>query len=598
MEPTFLDGAIVESARKKGKLLPKIRVCGVPEHFNMAWHLGIERGIFEDNGVQVEWVTEGLGTGAMINRLKSGDVDVIVALTEGLVSEIVKEGSDVRFLGTYVGSKLTWAISSAGENSDACGKIKNIEDLRDGTIGVSRMTSGSHLMATVLASQRGWDVNKLKFEIKGNFENLRNGVNDGSTDAFMWETFTTKPYHDSSEINRVGDIQTPWPCFMLAGKKSVIDERLGDFQKMLAGVHRAARLFHTEPGMISAIANRYHLKLEDAAKWFSGVHIAAERFVSESSLDEVLVVLKATGVISADNKITPADMIDTRLAELKRDIKNMTVYQKSSRITALHCRLKAAGVSTGPVSYEQLSRYDQTIYFGTKAVDKLVKNINITKDSRVINVGSGLGGAARYLAGSVGCQVLANELQNDLHMTSLELTNRAKLSDKVHHMCGDFLTVSQHLQTDAYDMVVSWLTVLHFDNRAEFFKQAYTALKPGGIFFAADFFARGELTKAELLALKNEVSCPLPHSIEIYKSELEGAGFKVMEDLTQDVTDEYKEFTAKRVEKFETHRAVLEERYGGDVYKNLHNFYVLVRDLYKNGNLGGVEIYARKPLGW
>jgi hypothetical protein len=48
-------------------------------------------------------------------------------------------------------------------------------------------------MAFVLAMQRGWNPQTdISFEIKGSFENLRNGVNDNSTAAFMWETFTTK----------------------------------------------------------------------------------------------------------------------------------------------------------------------------------------------------------------------------------------------------------------------------------------------------------------------------------------------------------------------------------------------------------------------
>jgi hypothetical protein len=65
-------------------------------------------------------------------------------------------------------------------------------------------------MTTVLASDRGWDLDKISFEKVGNFENLRKSVNDGSTDAFMWETFTTKPYHDEGVVTRTGDISTPW----------------------------------------------------------------------------------------------------------------------------------------------------------------------------------------------------------------------------------------------------------------------------------------------------------------------------------------------------------------------------------------------------
>lgn len=141
----------------------------------------------------------------MIKHLKSGTADVVVALTEGLIKDIVTTGSDIRLLGTYVNSPLCWAISGAGEGSAAKGKVGTVEDLRDGTWGVSRMGSGSHLMATVLATERGWDVDKLKFEIKGNFQQLRAGVNDGSTDVRIRRTHPIPPVlHSFTKREREG----------------------------------------------------------------------------------------------------------------------------------------------------------------------------------------------------------------------------------------------------------------------------------------------------------------------------------------------------------------------------------------------------------
>jgi ABC-type nitrate/sulfonate/bicarbonate transport system substrate-binding protein len=52
------------------------------EHFNIPWHQAIEDEAFAKAGVEVEWVMEPLGTGAMINHLKSGTADIVVALTE------------------------------------------------------------------------------------------------------------------------------------------------------------------------------------------------------------------------------------------------------------------------------------------------------------------------------------------------------------------------------------------------------------------------------------------------------------------------------------------------------------------------------------
>lgn len=49
--------------KKEG--LVKLRVGGVPEHFNYPWHLAIERNLFAKYGVEVEWVEIKLGTGIL-----------------------------------------------------------------------------------------------------------------------------------------------------------------------------------------------------------------------------------------------------------------------------------------------------------------------------------------------------------------------------------------------------------------------------------------------------------------------------------------------------------------------------------------------------
>lgn len=114
----------------------------------------------------------------------------------------------MRLIGTYVESPLCWAISVGKEAN-----VTSVEDLKSKKFGISRVQSGSHLMAYVLANQRGWNED-LTFEVKGSFENLRNSVNDKSTDAFMWETFTTKPFHDSGEIKRIGEVYDTF-CVLL-----------------------------------------------------------------------------------------------------------------------------------------------------------------------------------------------------------------------------------------------------------------------------------------------------------------------------------------------------------------------------------------------
>ena len=228
---------------------------------------------------QVEFVVQKCGTGAMIEGVHKQELDVIIALTEGLVADIAK-GSDLRLLGTYVvgpellsgaqlvccvaGSKqgkkrahstahshtfpgqdspLCWAVSSGKDRDD----ITSLEALREGTFGVSRYGSGSHLMAYVLGMKRLWNPQiDVNFKVVGNFEQLRDSVNAKETDAFMWDTVTTKPFHDTGEGRRIGDISTPWPCFMLAAAAGTVEAKLDQLQRCLAAVHEAATLFHQE----------------------------------------------------------------------------------------------------------------------------------------------------------------------------------------------------------------------------------------------------------------------------------------------------------------------------------------------------------------
>lgn len=142
--------------------LPVLRVAGVPEHFNWPFHLALNRNLFHAAGVDVRWTDIKAGTGALINAAKANEQDIVVALTEGLIADIVN-GSPLRLISSYVESPLVWAISTGGRPS----AVNSVEDLKGQTVAVSRFTSGSHLMTCVLAAQRGWRQDDVKYAVKG-----------------------------------------------------------------------------------------------------------------------------------------------------------------------------------------------------------------------------------------------------------------------------------------------------------------------------------------------------------------------------------------------------------------------------------------------
>lgn len=82
----------------------------------------------------------------------SQKIDVAVALTEALIAGIAKGRTDYKLVGSYVRTSLNWAvITGTDAKADA---YQSISDLRGTRIGISRIGSGSQLMASVMALQQ------------------------------------------------------------------------------------------------------------------------------------------------------------------------------------------------------------------------------------------------------------------------------------------------------------------------------------------------------------------------------------------------------------------------------------------------------------
>src|SRR5215471_18285129 len=165
------------------------------------------------------------------------------------------------------------------------------------------------------------------------------------------------------------------------------------------------------------------------------------------------------------------------------DIESIGLYTNLDRIAR-----GLAGLGIGPadpIAPEQLFHLDQWHYHGTAAIDAAARSLALAPASRVLEVGSGIGGPARYLAHTVGCHVTALELQPKVHAIAADLTRRCGLDGRVAHVCGDALS---YPMSDAdFDAIVSWLALLHIPDRGRLLARLAQALRPGGGCYIEDF---------------------------------------------------------------------------------------------------------------
>jgi sterol 24-C-methyltransferase/phosphoethanolamine N-methyltransferase len=98
----------------------------------------------------------------------------------------------------------------------------------------------------------------------------------------------------------------------------------------------------------------------------------------------------------------------------------MPLYTNLERIDK---GLAALGISpTDPILPEQLFPLDQWHVGGTSAVQRAAEQFGLKPSSQVLDIGSGLGGPARFLAHTMGCHVTALELQPKVNAIASNLT--------------------------------------------------------------------------------------------------------------------------------------------------------------------------------
>ena len=270
------------------------------------------------------------------------------------------------------------------------------------------------------------------------------------------------------------------------------------------------------------------------------------------------------------------------------NIKSMKLYNNVDRIFN---ELREIGKSTSStLLVEDLTKFDQLHYHGTDAIDIFIEKLEINEKTKILDVGSGIGGPARYLADKTGAEITAIELQSDQNNLAKDLTKKCGLSNKVNHICGDILDYDFKNQT--FDAVVSWLTLYHIANHEILLKKLFDLLNPNGFFYTEDITSRINLSNADRKEIKKEIyGIHLPY-FDNYISNLEQNGFKLI--FSEDMSSSWTDFTKERIKKYNSEKERNIRVHGKEVYDSLNSFYNFVGQYFSNGKLGGIRVIAKK----
>jgi sarcosine/dimethylglycine N-methyltransferase len=171
------------------------------------------------------------------------------------------------------------------------------------------------------------------------------------------------------------------------------------------------------------------------------------------------------------------------------------------RATGLTERLKTALDALWPADQrllpEQLGALDQFHTRGLAATAELAVLAGITADASVLDVGSGIGGPARYLAAAQGCRVTGVDLSEPFVQAARYLTERTGQSGRVSFQTGSALELP--FPAGSFDIVLLQHVAMNIFDRLPLYREIRRVLASGGRFATFD-----------VVSLRGEPLYPLP----------------------------------------------------------------------------------------
>ena len=208
-------------------------------------------------------------------------------------------------------------------------------------------------------------------------------------------------------------------------------------------------------------------------------------------------------------------------------------------------KLRSAGKNFDELTTADLGIVDEFHIRGRKATLELGAAMNLTARSHVLDIGSGLGGPARTLTETFGCQVTGIDLTQAFCDAATAMSDWVGLESRVSFKQGDATDLPFDDKT--FDAAMTIHVAMNIAAKDRMYAEARRVLKPGGIFAVYDVL-QGE---------GGDVIYPVPWArdpsishlatTDEMKSLLTGAGFKLLDvqDSSQESQRFFEEMTAQ-----------------------------------------------------
>lgn len=248
------------------------------------------------------------------------------------------------------------------------------------------------------------------------------------------------------------------------------------------------------------------------------------------------------------------------------------------------------GVALEGLTEATLQRYDQDHFGGLAAVDVLAGKAGIDAASRVLDVCSGMGGPARYLASQFGCRVTGLDITLSRHQSALRLTELVGLQHLVDFRHGSALAMP--FADTSFDVVIGQEAFAHVPDKPRLIAECARVARQGGIIAFTDIMRGERLTPAAAARIRRDMAFAGFETLDGYARLLEGNGCTVLE--RDDLSAHWAEILVQRLAMYRDLRETTAARFGAEHFRRWDDTYAFFVGLFAERQLAGGRLVARR----
>jgi len=203
-------------------------------------------------------------------------------------------------------------------------------------------------------------------------------------------------------------------------------------------------------------------------------------------------------------------------------------YLHGGLLQAIEAALPALGKTTENVTIDDLAPVDEFHIGGRLATENLFDQLSFSEQDYILDVGCGLGGAARYLASRNKNRVAGIDITPEYIDTGKVLCSWLNLDEYITLEQGSAL--SMPFQDSSFDGSYMLHVGMNIDDKVSLFTEIFRVLKPGSTFGVYDIMLQNDGELVYPVPWATESSTSKLSTPAQYKQAIRDAGFEISKE--------------------------------------------------------------------